>query len=65
MNQNSAYSSALFEPSGSSTTDRGVIDNVAQLAKLYAICTPSEKEFQRLKELISHSIADSQEPEFR
>jgi hypothetical protein len=51
----------LREPSESITMDRSVVDNVARLAKLYAMCTPSEKEFQRLKELISHSIADSQE----
>ena len=32
-----------------------VVENVAQLAKRYAMGTPSEKEFQRLKGLISHS----------
>jgi hypothetical protein len=68
MDQNSAYSSkiestneevlpdtVLIEPSELSTTDSIAVENVAQLAKLYAMGTPSEKEFQRLKGLISHS----------
>jgi hypothetical protein len=41
---------------------------MAQLAKLYAKGKPSEKEFQRLKGLISRSLRDSQAPkpdEFR
>ena len=45
----------LIEPSELSTTDSSAVENVAQLAKLYAMGTPSEKEFQRLKGLISHS----------
>jgi hypothetical protein len=66
--QNSAYSSkiestneevlpdtVLIEPSELSTTDSSAVENVAQLAKRYAMGTPSEKEFQRLKGLISHS----------
>jgi hypothetical protein len=55
----------LSEPSKLSTTDSSAVGNVAELAKLYAMGTPSEKEFQRLKGLIFHSIADSQEPELR
>ena len=45
----------LIEASELSTTDSSAVENVAQLAKLYAMGTPSEKEFQRLKGLISHS----------
>jgi hypothetical protein len=65
---NSAYSSkiestneevlpdtVLIEPSELSTTNNIAVENVAQLAKLYAMGTPSEKEFQRLKGLLSHS----------
>jgi hypothetical protein len=68
MSQNSAYSSkiestneevlpdtVLIEPSELSTTDSSAVENVTQLAKRYAMGTPSEKEFQRLKGLISHS----------
>jgi hypothetical protein len=68
ISQNSAYSSkiestneevlpdtVLIEASELSTTDSSAVENVAQLAKLYAMGTPSEKEFQRLKGLISHS----------
>jgi hypothetical protein len=68
ISQNSAHSSkvestneevlpdtVLIEPSELSTTDSSAVENVAQLAKLYAMGTPSEKEFQRLKGLISHS----------
>jgi hypothetical protein len=42
--------------------DSSVVENVAQLAKLYAIGTPSEKEFQRIKGLIPQLLGDSQEP---
>ena len=38
-----------------STTDGSVIESVAQLARLYAMGAPSETEFQRLRELVSHS----------
>ena len=31
------------------------IESVAQLARLYAMDAPSETEFQRLRELVSHS----------
>ena len=68
ISQNSAYSSkvkstneevlpdtVLIEASELSTADSSAVENVAQLAKLYAMGTPSEKEFQRLKGLISHS----------
>ena len=68
ISENSAYSSkiessneevlldtVLIEASELSTTDSSAVENVAQLAKLYAMGTPSEKEFQRLKWLISHS----------
>ena len=68
IRQNSAYSSKIestneevfpdtvvIELSELSTTDSSAVENVAQLAKLYAMGTPSEKEFQRLKWLISHS----------
>jgi hypothetical protein len=48
----------LSEPS----TDSSVVANVAQLAKVYAMGTPSEKEIQRLKGLISQSLRDSQAP---
>jgi hypothetical protein len=37
-----------------STTDGSAVESVAQLAKLYAMGAPSEKEFQRLRELVSH-----------
>ena len=75
MSQNSGYSSkiestneevlpdtVLIESSELSTTDSSAVENVAQLAKLYAMGTPSEKEFQRLKGLISQSLGDSQAP---
>jgi hypothetical protein len=68
MSQNSPYSSkiestneevlpdtVLIEPSELSTTNNIAVENVAQLAKLYAMGTPSEKEFQWLKGLLSHS----------
>jgi hypothetical protein len=68
ISQNSACSSKIestneevfpdivvIELSELSTTDSSAVENVAQLAKLYAMGTPSEKEFQRLKGLISHS----------
>ena len=67
MSENSACSSkiestneeilpdtVLIEPSELSTTNNIAVENVAQLAKRYAMGTPSEKEFQRLKGLISH-----------
>ena len=38
-----------------STTDGSAVESVAQLARLYAMGAPSEKEFQRLRELVSHS----------
>ena len=75
MNQNSGYSSkivstneevlpdaVLIEPSELSTTNSSAVENVARLAKLYAMGTPSEKEFQRLKGLISQSLRNSQAP---
>ena len=36
--------------------DSSVVAKVAQLAKLCAMGTPSEKEFQRIKGLISQSL---------
>jgi hypothetical protein len=45
-----------------SSPDSSVVAKVAQLAKLCAMGTPSEKEFQRIKGLISQSLGDSQEP---
>jgi hypothetical protein len=51
-----------IETSEVSTTDSGAVESVAQLAKLYAMGTPSEKEFQLLKELIPQSLGDPQEP---
>jgi hypothetical protein len=48
--------------------DSSDFSKMAQLAKLYAMGKPSEKEFQRLKGLISQSLRDSQAPkpdEFR
>ena len=75
MNQNSGYSSkivstneevlpdaVLIEPSELSTTNSSAVENVARLAKLYAMGTPSEKEFQRLRGLISQSLRNSQAP---
>jgi hypothetical protein len=75
MNQNSGYSSkivstneevlpdaVLIEPSELNTTNSSALENVARLAKLYAMGTPSEKEFQRLKGLISQSLRNSQAP---
>ena len=74
MNQNSGYSSkimstnevlpdaVLIEPSELSTTNSSAVENVARLAKLYAVGTPSEKEFQRLRGLISQSLRNSQAP---
>jgi hypothetical protein len=65
MSQNSSHSSkvestgeqllpdtASIATSEVSTTDGSALENVAQLAKLYALGIPSEKEFQLLKELI-------------
>jgi hypothetical protein len=67
MSQNSAHSSkivptneevlpdaVLIEPSKLSTTNSSAVEDVARLAKLYAMGTPSEKEFQRLKGLAKH-----------
>jgi hypothetical protein len=75
MNQNSGYSSkimstneevlpdaVLIEPSELSTTNSSAVENVARLAKFYAMGTPSEKEFQRLRGLISQSLRNSQAP---
>jgi hypothetical protein len=75
MNQNSGYSSkivstneevlpdaVLIEPSELSTTNSSAVENVARLAKLYAMGTPSENEFQRLRGLISQSLRNSQAP---
>jgi hypothetical protein len=45
-----------------SSPDSSVVANVAELAKLCAMGTPSEKEFQRIKGLISQSLGDFQEP---
>jgi hypothetical protein len=45
-----------------SSPDSSVVANVAELAKLCAKGTPSEKEFQRIKGLISQSLGDFQEP---
>jgi hypothetical protein len=52
----------LIEPSELSTTNSSDVENVARLAKLYAMGTPSEKEFQRLRGLISQSLRNSQAP---
>jgi hypothetical protein len=52
----------LIEPSELSTTNSSAVENVARLAKLYAVGTPSEKEFQRLRGLISQSLRNSQAP---
>jgi hypothetical protein len=75
MSENYAYSSkidptseevhpdtVLSEAPGLSATDSSDVSKVAQLAKLYAMGTPSEKEFRRLKGLISQSLRDSQAP---
>ncbi len=72
--QNSAYSSKIqstneealpenvsIEPSDSNATGSSAVENVAQLAKLCAMGTPSEKDFQRIKRLISQSLGDAQE----
>jgi hypothetical protein len=50
-----------IQTSGLSATGSSAVENVAQLAKLYAMGTPSEKEFQLLKELIPQSLGDPQE----
>jgi len=66
--QNSFHSSKV-EPTGEemlsgtasiesfevSTINGSAVESVAQLARLYAMGAPSEKEFQRLRELVSHS----------
>jgi hypothetical protein len=71
MSENSACSSKIESTNeeilpdtilSERSPDSSVVENVAQLAKLYAIGTPSEKEFQRIKGLIPQSLGDSQEP---
>jgi hypothetical protein len=74
MSQNFAYNSKIpstneellpdtvtVEPSEASITGSSAVENVAQLAKLCAMGTPSEKDFQRIKGLISQSLGDAQE----
>jgi hypothetical protein len=53
---------AFTKASELSAADSSDVSKVAQLAKLYAMGTPSEKEFQRLKGLISQSLRNSQAP---
>jgi hypothetical protein len=77
MSQDSAYSSKIestneevlprtvLNEASELVTNSSAIENVAQLPKLYAMGTPSEKELQRFKGLMSHSNRDSQEAEFR
>jgi hypothetical protein len=69
VRQDSAHSSNLESTSEvgpntvsieSSAADGSAVENVAQLAKLYAMGTPSEQEFQLLKDLIPQG--DFQEP---
>jgi hypothetical protein len=75
MNENSARSNKIettneevlphtvfSKASELNTTNSSALENVARLAKLYAMGTPSEKEFQRLKGLISQSLMNSQAP---
>jgi hypothetical protein len=75
MSQNSARSNkiettneevlphtVLSKASELSAADSSDVSKVAQLAKLYAMGTPSEKEFHRLKGLISQSLRNSQAP---
>ena len=75
MSQNSARSNkiettneevlphtVLIKASELSAADSSDVSKVAQLAKLYAMGTPSEKEFHRLKGLISQSLRNSQAP---
>ena len=75
MSQNSARSNkiettneevlphtVLRKASELSAPDSSDVSKVAQLAKLYAMGTPSEKEFHRLKGLISQSLRNSQAP---
>ncbi len=57
--------SVLSEAPKLSATDSSDVSKVAQLAKLYAMGTPSEKELQRLKGLISQSLRDYQVPKLR
>ena len=52
---------APFEGSESSFIDNTAVENVAQLAELCAKGTPSEKDFQRIKGLISQSMGNAQE----
>jgi hypothetical protein len=46
---------ASIETFEASTSDGSAVESVAQLARLYAMGAPSENEFQRLRELVSHS----------
>jgi hypothetical protein len=52
---------ASIEGSESSFIGSTAVENVAQLAELCARGTPSEKDFQRIKGLISQSIGSAQE----
>jgi hypothetical protein len=52
---------ASIEGSESSSTGNTPVENVAQLAELCAKGTPSEKDFQRIKGLISQSMGSAQE----
>jgi hypothetical protein len=66
MSQNSAYSNKIESTNEEvhpdlSTTDSNAVENVAQLAKLYAMGTPTGKELQRLRALVSQSLGDSSE----
>ena len=69
MNQNSGCSSETESTNeeilpdtvlSELSTDSSVVAKVAQLAKLCAMGTPSEKEFQRIKGLISQSLGESE-----
>ena len=69
MRRVSAYSSNLESASEvgpntvsieNSATDGSAVEDVARLAKLYAMGTPSEQEFQLLKNLIPQG--DFQQP---
>jgi hypothetical protein len=69
MRQNSEYSSNVETTSEvgpntvsieNSATDGSAVEDVARLAKLYAMGTPSEQEFQLLKNLIPQG--DFQQP---
>ena len=71
MSENSACSSKIESTDeenlpdtilSESSTDGSVVENVAQLAKLYAMGTPSEKEFLRIKGLIPQSLGTLKSP---